>query len=70
LLEKWKDKGAGITIESLDDARVHGLVGEVIVNDDNSLSIEVNFTKMQKLLPNIQFMNRVLKSNQDKSSMA
>jgi hypothetical protein len=24
LLEKWKDKGAGITIESLDDARVHG----------------------------------------------
>jgi hypothetical protein len=38
-----------------------GLVGEVIVNDDNSLSIEVNFTKMQKLLPNIQFMNRVFK---------
>ena len=70
LLEKWKDKGAGITIESLDDARAHSIIGEVIVNDDNTLSVEVNFTKMQKLLPNIQFMNRVLKSNQDKSSMA
>lgn len=70
LLEKWKEKNAGITIESLDDARLHGMVGEVIVGDDNGLSIEVNFTKMQKLLPNIQFMNRVLKSNQDKSSMA
>jgi CRP/FNR family cyclic AMP-dependent transcriptional regulator len=70
LLENWKNKGAGITVETLDEARLHGIVGDVIVNDDNSLAVEVNFTKMQKLLPNIKFMNRVLKSNQDKSSMA
>lgn len=70
LLSKWKEKGAGITIESLDEARAHSMVGEVIVGDDNGLSVEVNYTKLQKLLPNIQFMNRVLKSNQDKSSMA
>tara|TARA_B100001971_G_scaffold215195_1_gene260314 strand:+ start:142809 stop:143876 length:1068 start_codon:yes stop_codon:yes gene_type:complete len=70
LLRTWKEKAAGITVESLDDARVHGLVGEVIVGDDNGLSIEVNFTKLQKLLPNIMFMNRILKSNQDKSTMA
>jgi len=70
LLDKWKEKGAAITVESLDDARAQGMVGEVIVNDDNTLSIEVNFTKTQKLLPQVQFLNRILKSNQDKSTMA
>lgn len=69
-LEYWKGRGESVTIESLDEARDHGLVGEVIVGDDNILSVEVNHIKLKKLLPNIQFMNRVLDSNQQKSAVA
>jgi CRP/FNR family cyclic AMP-dependent transcriptional regulator len=73
LLNYWKEKKMFITIDNLDDARDHGIIGEAIIAGDGngqSLSVEVNYLKLKKLLPNIQFMNRVLESNQQKSSMA
>ncbi len=71
LLDYWKEKKMFISIDHLDDARVHGIVGEAIVGTDaSSLSIEVNYLKLKKLLPNIQFINRILESNQQKSTMA
>jgi CRP/FNR family transcriptional regulator, cyclic AMP receptor protein len=71
LLNYWKEKKMFIGIESLEDARDHGIVGEAIIAaDGKSLSVEVNYLKVKKLLPNIQFMNRVIDSNQQKSSMA
>ena len=37
-----------ITIEHLDDARAHGIVGEAILaGTDNSLSVEVNYLKIK-----------------------
>ena len=70
LLDYWAQSKAFITIEHLDDARQHGIVGEAIIGNDNALSVEVHYLKMKKLLPNIKFMNRVLDSNQQKSSVA
>ena len=71
LLDYWKEKKMFISIDHLDDARMHGIVGEAIVGADaSSLSIEVNYLKLKKLLPNIQFINRILESNQQKSTMA
>lgn len=70
LLKFWESKKMHIGIDQLEDAREHGIVGEVIVGDGNALSVEVHFLKLKKLLPHIQFMNRVLASNQDKSTMA
>jgi CRP/FNR family cyclic AMP-dependent transcriptional regulator len=70
LLAFWKERNLGITLESLDDAREHGIVGEVIVGDGNELSVEVNYVKLQKLLPTIVFMNKILESNREKSTMA
>ena len=70
LLNHWKEKKQFITVEHLEDARIHGIVGEAIIGGDNSLSIEVNYMKLKKLLPNIRFMNRVLESNKQKSSLA
>ncbi|MCO4754757.1 MAG: cyclic nucleotide-binding domain-containing protein [Bacteriovoracaceae bacterium] len=70
LIEAWKEKGLVIGLESLDDARVFGIVGEVIVQDEGSLSLEVNYHKLKKQLPNIQFMNRVLEANKQKSATA
>ena len=70
-LEHWKKSGEHIGVEHLDDARQHGIVGEAIIGADGTgLSLEVNYLKLKKLLPHIQFMNRVVKCNQDKSSMA
>ena len=70
MLTKWKEAKLGITADSLDDARDHSIVGEVIVGDANELLIEVNYAKLKKLLPNIRFTNRVLQSNQEKSAVA
>ena len=70
LLAYWKERKEPITIEKLEEAREHTIVGEVIVGDGNALSVEVNYMRLKKLLPNIQFMNRVLESNQQKSGVA
>jgi CRP-like cAMP-binding protein len=70
LLEHWKVKKQFITIEHLAEAKKHGIVGETIIGTDGALSLEVNHLKLSKLLPNIKFLNRVLKSNKDKSTMA
>lgn len=70
LLNHWKGTKAFIGIEALEDAREHGIIGEVIIGDGNVISVEVNYAKLKKLLPNIRFMNRVLESNQEKSSLA
>ena len=70
LLNFWKEKKMNITLDHIEEAREHGIVGEAIVGDANALSLEVNHLKLKKLLPNIQFMNRVLLSNQQKSGVA
>lgn len=70
LLDHWKERAMGIGTEHLDDARLHGLVGEVIVGEGNALSLEVNFLKLQKQLPMIQFINKIQDSNREKSSVA
>lgn len=70
LLAYWKERKEPITIDRLDEAREHGIVGEVIIGDGNQLSVEVHYVKLKKLLPNIQFMNRVLESNKQKSGVA
>lgn len=70
-LDHWKKSGEHIGVEHLDDARQHGIVGEAIIGGNGQgLSLEVNYLKLKKLLPHIQFMNRIQKANQDKSSMA
>lgn len=70
LLNFWQEKKMFISVDHLDEARDHGIVGDAIVGDQNALSVEVNYLKLKKLLPNIQFMNRVLLSNQQKSGVA
>ena len=71
LLAVWKEKKQFITVDHLADAKAFGIVGDTLIGDDGSLlSVEVNFLKLKNLLPNIQFMNRVVGSNQAKSSMA
>lgn len=68
LLEHWKNQKVNITVEHLSEARDQGLVGENILNDDNEVCVEVNFIKLDKMLPQIQFLNRVNDSNEQKEN--
>lgn len=70
LLDKWKEDNVFVSLENLSDARENGIVGETIIGSDGKLTVEVNYLKLSKLLPNIKFMNRVLQSNKEKSTMA
>ncbi|MBD65623.1 MAG: hypothetical protein CME62_10485 [Halobacteriovoraceae bacterium] len=68
LLNFWKQQKQNITIESLHEARAHGIVGEALIGDDEQISLQVDFVKLKKLLPNIQFMNRIQASNEEKAN--
>lgn len=69
MLTIWKENKEPITLEKLDEAREYGLVGDVIVGENNELFVEANYQKIKKFLPFIQFMNRVLESNRQKSGV-
>lgn len=69
IIAHFKQKKIPASLDRLEEAREHGIVGEVIVGDGNELSVEVNYIKLKKLLPNIRFMNRVLESNKQKSGV-
>lgn len=66
ILKAFSDKQLGVGVEQLAQPRNHGIVGEVIVGDGNEMTVEVNFHKLKKTLPSIQFMNRVAQSNESK----
>lgn len=68
LLKVWLDKKMFITIDNLAEARNHGITGDAIIGDDEKLSVEVNYLKLKRQLPNIKLMNRILASNESKSN--
>jgi CRP/FNR family transcriptional regulator, cyclic AMP receptor protein len=70
MLAFWQERKIPIGIDKLDEAREFGLVGDVIVGENNALSVEVSYIKVKKYLPNIQFMNRILEANKQKSGVA
>ncbi len=67
LIEGWKTEKAGVTLESLDDAREHSLVGDVIL-DGGGMFIEVFYLKLKRQLPHIKFVHLIQKLNESKSN--
>lgn len=67
MLEDWKQRKDGITVETLEEARQHGLVSEVIVDKENNLSVEVNKKAILRSLPHIKFYNKIIAINEKKS---
>jgi CRP/FNR family cyclic AMP-dependent transcriptional regulator len=70
LLNNWKEKNIAITVDHLDDARIQGIAGEVIVGDDGDLEVEINYAKLEKLLPIIRFQNAIKRLNRSKQDGA
>jgi CRP-like cAMP-binding protein len=66
MLQNWKEHKEFITIDSLEAAIDHGIVGEVIVDDTDGMLIEVFYPKLKKQLPHIQFKNMIGKVNRSK----
>ena len=66
ILDDFKHRNVAIGVETLEDARVAGIVGEIIVGEGNALSVELNLTRLKKLLPTIQFINNLEKMNREK----
>ncbi len=67
LLEKFESEKLGITVDTLAPAKEQSLVGEVIVGAGKELSVETDFQRLNKVLPNIQFKNRIAEANQQKT---
>jgi len=65
-LEKWKLQKDAITIDSLEDSKEHGIVGEVIL-DGGGMFVEVYYAKLKKQLPHIQFVHLIEKVNKTKN---
>lgn len=68
LLKNWEQKKAFIGVDNLVEARDHGIVGDTIITENESLSVEVNYLKLKRQLPNIKLMNRILESNESKAN--
>lgn len=65
-LKKFEEEGLGITVDTLAHAKEKSLIGEVIVGEGEELSVETDFQRLNKVLPNIQFKNRIAQANKEK----
>ena len=67
LLQTWEERKMHIGVEALNEAKEYGIVGDVVIMDDESLSVQVNYLKLKRQLPNIKLMNRIKDSNDQKA---
>lgn len=65
IVDDFKTRNIPIGIPDLDDAKAAGIIGEIIVGDQNALSVELNLIKLRKLLPTVQFINALAKKNKE-----
>lgn len=69
MIANWKKNSEAVGLHQLDDPRTHKIVGEVFPEDDKML-LEVNFSRLQKMLPRIRFLNRMRQTNLSKAGGA
>jgi CRP-like cAMP-binding protein len=65
IMDDFKSQGVIIHADHLEDGKNVGLFGDVLTKDE-SILVEVDFSKIQKMYPIIRFMNAIKKSNSEK----
>jgi len=65
VIDEMKFKNIPINPDHLDDGKILGLFGEVLMKD-SQVFVEADMPKVQKMYPIIRFMNAVRKSNAEK----
>lgn len=68
LLQHWKETKEHIDVQHLEEAREQGIVGDPMLGEGNGVTIQVDYVKLNKLLPNIQLRNRIIACNEEKSN--
>lgn len=68
LLQFWKENKEHIDVTHLGEAKEQGIVGDAMLGEGNGVTIQVDYVKLNKLLPNIQFRNRIIACNEEKSN--
>lgn len=66
IIEELKSNKIVIHIDHLEDGKVPGLFGDVLIQEGKTL-IEADYPKIQKMYPVIRFMNAIKKSNTEKA---
>ena len=66
ILADFKERGKKIEVRDLEDARKHGLIGDVAVSKGGDLSLPVNMSKIKKIFIAIKIMNAVERFNKSK----
>jgi CRP-like cAMP-binding protein len=69
MLNFWKERNIVMGVENLEDARIQGLIGEVLIGDNNALSVELNYVKFVKIMPTIKFINALKNMNEEKAGL-
>ncbi len=67
ILEDYNSQAIAIGIEDLNDAKLAGITGEVIVGEESALSVETQYSKLKKLLSVLRFKALIEKKNQAKA---
>lgn len=67
IIENYKKKSISLNEDDLREAIDAGLLGDVVVEDNNKLRSPVNYLKLKKIFPAIRLMNAVGKLNETKS---
>ena len=69
VLEGFKREGKKMDITDLEDAKHHGLVGDVSVIKEGELSLPVNVAKIRKVFTAIKLMNSIERFNESKQKI-
>ena len=67
VIDEFKQKNIAINVDHLDDGKVTGLFGEVLMKD-GTVYVEADMPKIQKMYPIIRFLSAIRKLNAEKAT--
>lgn len=68
IIDDYKFRNVNVGIEQLSESKEAGITNDIIVGENNQLSVEVVPQKLMKLLPIIIFQNALKKVNESRAS--
>lgn len=68
ILEEFKAKNIVASEEDLADSSTAGFTGDIVVDGNNELTVEVHYDKLVKAIPAIKLLNAIKKVNETKNS--
>lgn len=67
IIDDFENRNIKVRVDDLEESKVAGITGDVIVGEGNQISVEVNTLKLVNMLPIIRFIAKVRDINRKKS---